>query len=527
MDRQHREQMDGERTTEVSISDVGTQGMEGGLPPAMPAAVPAASPAAPEPARPSPTAAVERPEVIGGYQILAPIAQGGMAQVYLARPAGATAAHRHVAVKRLRPELVGDDRFASMFLDELQIASRVCHPNVCSVLDFGVEGGEAFLVMEYLQGETLASIRRKLVLMGRSDRFALDLKERMAFVCRTIAEAAEGLHAAHEQRDLDGRPLEIVHRDVSPENLLVTFDGCVKVLDFGVARASCQTHTTRAGDVKGKFAYMAPEILDGQQATRRTDVWGLGVILWELLTLKRLFRQETDAQTLQAVMHMNIEPPSVHQPGIPAALDAIVMAALQRDPADRTPSARHLAQALTAFLVRRRTLAGAAQTSAHMLRLFPGGRDEKRRQLQAALSGKPILVETHKDAAPSHADQVLTPPAQRRPLRTCATRAIRAFRRRPWRLVVVSAVTGAGLWWFVTDGSAGPGRVIAAAATAQQALGSDTSQDDLDNEERHMARLLKAAGARLTVLQTAEDSVTVTIKIPQQGQIYSAAAPSP
>lgn len=455
-----------------------------------------------------------RPDFIGDYQVLTPIAQGGMAQVYLARPPGATGAHRQVAVKRLRPDMANDERFVAMFIDELQIASRVCHPNVCTVLDYGASHGEAFLVMEHLVGETLASMRRKLSHLASTSASSFTLKERIALVCRVVADACEGLHAAHEQKDIEGKSLEIVHRDVSPENILVTFDGCVKVLDFGVARATCQTHTTQAGDVKGKFAYMAPEILDGREATRQTDVWGLGVVLWELLTLKRLFRKDTDAKTLQAVMTLTPEPPSKHQPGIPAALDAIVMAALKRDPSERISTARDLGQALTAFLTRRRVASSSAHTAEFMQRLFPNGAEEQRRHLQAALSGKPMVVDTASSSSPSHPSLRSHSRHSRggARIRTCATKVISAFRRKPWRLIMASGVTGAGLWWMIADGQAGAQApmVNAASPPATQVSAADTETLD---RELQMARVLKAAGGRIDVVQSTDDTVTVRIKV--------------
>lgn len=460
-----------------------------------------------------------RPEFIGAYQILAPIAQGGMAQVYLARPPGATGAHRQVAVKRLRPDMANDQRFIDMFLDELQIASRVSHPNVCTVLDYGASDGEAFLVMEHLIGETLSNVRRKLSHLASTKPSSLTVKERIALVCKVIADACEGLHAAHEQRDIEGRPLQIVHRDVSPENLLVTFDGCVKVLDFGVARASCQTHTTQAGDVKGKFAYMAPEILEGQAATRRTDVWGLGVVLWEMLTLKRLFRQENDAQTLQAVVKMDIEPPSAYQTGIPAALDGIVMAALKRDPKQRIATARDLGQALTAFLARRRIVTSPACTAALMQRLFPTGAEDKRLQMYAAISGKPMVEQT---TSPSQANACAAEVASGGRIRTRATQVIRSLRRRPWRLALVSGVTGAGLWWTLGNGDVGLKLSRAEAKPAANPIEAAYVDPHLQ-----MARILSAAGAHIDVVQSSDDSVTVRIKLGSPMAAGSAAQSAP
>jgi serine/threonine-protein kinase len=337
---------------------------------------------------------------LGPYRLCLMLASGGMATVYLARSA-AVGMTRFVAIKKLKPHLARDPVFVAMFADEAQIASQIQHPNVCSVYDFGVHDDECFLAMEYLNGEPLTLVRRAL------SRNAMLRASSAPFVARLIADACEGLHCAHELRDPSGKSLRIVHRDVSLDNLFLTYEGVVKVVDFGIASAQCQKHRTRTGILKGKFAYMQPETLNGKKPDRRADVWGLGVVMWELLTSRRLFHRATDAQTLRAVMELKIPRPSSVRKGIPAELDAIVMRALERDPKQRYPNARELGRDLLRFLAQHRRAVGLADLSDWMDRLFPGGRDSKR-QLAAIASRLDDVDEVH-DARPADAPEPSAP----------------------------------------------------------------------------------------------------------------------
>lgn len=319
-------------------------------------------------------------ERLGPYQLCFEIASGGMATLYLARVDLLAGIHRFVALKQIHPHLMKDPAFVEMFLDEARIASQISHANVCSVFDFGVADGTYFIAMEYLSGEPLSMVR--LALLGRPD---LPNGEKLAtLAARIIADAAEGIHAAHELCDPAGVPLNVVHRDVSPDNVFLTYDGVVKIVDFGVARARRQKHKTRTGVLKGKYAYIQPEALRGERTDRRGDVWGLGVILWELLTLKRLFQRKTDVDTLKAVLDSPIPPPSSVRPDLPPELDAIVARALARDPRERYQTARELGRDLTRFLAERRTAVGLAELSEFMSELFPGGAARKRQLVEIA-----------------------------------------------------------------------------------------------------------------------------------------------
>ncbi len=261
-----------------------------------------------------------------------------MATVHFGRLVGPIGFSRTVAIKRLHPQFAKDPDFVAMFLDEARLAARIQHPNVVPTLDVVSTDGEIFIVMEYVQGETLSRLVR-----GARDRGGR-VPSRIAGAI--MVGALHGLHAAHEAKDERGRPLGIVHRDVSPQNVLVGVDGVTRVLDFGVAKAAVRLQTTREGQLKGKLAYMAPEQLQSGVVDRLSDVYSAGVLLWEALTTKRLFEAENEGQLLSMVLKGHIDPPSVVAPEVPAALDAIAMRAIDRDPSKRFATARDMAIAL-------------------------------------------------------------------------------------------------------------------------------------------------------------------------------------
>jgi serine/threonine protein kinase len=304
---------------------------------------------------------------LGAYRLCAEIATGGMAKVYLADTPG-HAVKRPVAIKRIHPHLAADPGFLEMFFDEATIASQINHAHVCHVFDFDCYE-DHFIAMEYLIGEPLSRIFR---MVARKKR--VDQDEYVGIVARIIADASQGLHAAHELMDASGEPLNVVHRDVSPENIFVTYEGVVKIVDFGIASASQQLHKTRTGMLKGKYAYLQPEVIRGHRPDRRGDIWGLGVVMWELLTRQRLFLRETDFQTLQAVINSEIVPPSAIDSTLPPELDAIVMKALQREPDERYETARMLSEDLMRFLLKRGQVVSLGHLSDWLGASFPGGR---------------------------------------------------------------------------------------------------------------------------------------------------------
>ncbi len=320
---------------------------------------------------------------VGRYEMGAEIASGGMATVYLARASGPSGFEKLVALKRVHPHLAKEEAFVDMFLDEARIASRIQHPNVCQVFDFGDAGGEYFIAMEFLVGETLGKLQRAV---ARSDY--LNNPRRPYVCCRLVADACEGLHAAHELKGSNGTLLNVVHRDVSPQNIFITYDGNAKVVDFGIASASDRLHQTSTGTVKGKFAYMAPEQARGQKVDRRADVFALGVVLWEVLAFKRLFRRETQAETLVALMGEPITPPSQISPFAPPELDAVVMKALARNPDDRYPTARDLGSDILRTLGRIGDFVDRAEVAEWMEALFPDGRRRHDTLLETARWGE-------------------------------------------------------------------------------------------------------------------------------------------
>jgi hypothetical protein len=274
----------------------------------------------------------------GRYSLHHAIASGGMAAVHLGRMRTAAGVMRTVAIKRMHPHFLAEPDFASMFLDEARLAMRIQHPNVVATFDVISADNELLLVMDFVLGESLDGLLR-------GARKACRLPP-VRVACSVIAGVLAGLHAAHEARDEDGEPLGIVHRDVSPQNVLVGVDGVPRVLDFGVAKAAGRLHTTDQGQVKGKLAYMAPEQLSSGQLDRRADVFAAAAVLWEALAGQRLFGADNPGATVANVLDKEIVAPSALNPDVPAAADAVVLRGLSRHPDQRFASAREMAVAL-------------------------------------------------------------------------------------------------------------------------------------------------------------------------------------
>lgn len=274
---------------------------------------------------------------IGAYILHDEIAVGGMATVHLGRRVEGPNAPQLVAIKRLRAELATDRKFSRMFIDETEMASRIRHPNVVRTLDILSVGHEILLVMEYIEGETLAA----LVQQALSQEIPLPLDIAVAI----LVDVLEGLEAAHTAIGQHGRPLDIVHRDVSPDNILVDIHGVSRLIDFGVAKAKDRITRSSRDDLKGRAAYMAPEHIS-KQVSPRSDLFSAGVVLWELLTGRRLFARPTVAGTLKAILSGEVSAPSMHAPHVPPALDALVVRSLSFADSQRFPSARAMADAL-------------------------------------------------------------------------------------------------------------------------------------------------------------------------------------
>lgn len=305
----------------------------------------------------------------GRYVLAQRIAHGGMASVHLAQLKGEGNFSKWVAVKLIHTQYAGDVKFEKMFVAEAGLLARIDHPNVCTVFDFGAVGGTYFLAMEYLHGQTLRAIMKQQHQQPR--------RISTGVAARIIADAADGLHAAHELRDEDGRSAQVVHRDVSPSNLVVLYSGVTKVLDFGIAVAEGQDQDiTSVDEVKGKLTYMAPEQLEREQLDRRTDVFSLGIVLWELTCGRRLFRRQSEADTVMAVLKEPIPRPSSLVSNFPAALDDIIMKALQRNPADRYQTTAAMAHDLEEFIVASGKPIGHAQVAEALRDLFGHEIDE-------------------------------------------------------------------------------------------------------------------------------------------------------
>ncbi len=278
--------------------------------------------------------------IVGRCEVFAPIGEGGMANVYIGRSIGAGGFARTVAVKQMHKQFAKDPAFCDMFLDEARVVARIRHPSVVPTLDLIEEDGELFIVMEYVEGDTLAHLMKQ---QRRSRRPPIGV------TLSIVSAALHGLHAAHQARDSQNQPMNLVHRDVTPHNILVGTDGYARLMDFGVARALNQVHSTKAGHVKGKPGYLAPEQILGDPLDGRTDVFSAAVVLWRSLTGKRLFKASRPLDVAQEVLHKEIDPPSDHGPKVPPKLDAIVLRGLERDPDKRWQSALEMANAIEAL----------------------------------------------------------------------------------------------------------------------------------------------------------------------------------
>ena len=346
---------------------------------------------------------VSLPATVGPYEIVGRLAAGGMAELLVGRRLGPSGFTRMVALKRILPHLASDEDFRNMFLDEARLAAMIQHPNVVRVEDLGQDGNSYYMAMELLQGDTVASLQRSL-------DSPLD-PEMATFV---VAECAAGLHAAHLLADSEGRSLEVVHRDVTPHNVFVTLDGHVKLIDFGVARAAQRITTTQSGVIKGKFAYMSPEQLRDQNVDHRSDQFSLGVVLFELLTRRRLFARSSQGATVHAVVSEDVPPPSTLQPTLSPQLDAICRRALARRPEDRFSSCAELRDALVAQLAES-TGEGRVRErlAALMVRSFPEARSRTGALASVASAGTGASsVPSSESTGPS----VHRRPTSRRPL---------------------------------------------------------------------------------------------------------------
>jgi eukaryotic-like serine/threonine-protein kinase len=292
------------------------------------------------------------------YRVLEKLASGGMAEVFLAESAGLEGFKKRVAIKRVLPHLSEKKRFISMFLDEARLSAHLSHSNCVQVFDIGVGDNAYFIVMEYVDGADLKAILESLRKRGREIP-----PEDAVFICIKICE---GLCYAHELKDSDGKAFGVVHRDVSPPNVLITKNGEIKIVDFGLARASTQLEKSEPGIIKGKFSYLCPEAALGKDVDHRADIFAVGIILWEMLSGRRLFQGDTDFATVKLVQQAIVPPITKLNPKTDATLESILGKALARDPAQRFQSARELAIALNRWIFQNGKAVGSFSIAEHV-----------------------------------------------------------------------------------------------------------------------------------------------------------------
>jgi serine/threonine-protein kinase len=318
---------------------------------------------------------------LGKYQLLALLALGGTAEIYLARIEGTSGFEKYVVVKCLHDHLADDQEFVHMFLDEARLGATLDHSNIVQTLELGEQNGRYYMAMEFLAGMSLAMVARKAVERVPGGKIPVHLTLGLA------AQACAGLHYAHE-RQSGGKPLNIVHRDISPQNLVITFEGVVKIVDFGIARAEHRETHTRAGTIKGKFAYMSPEQCRAAEVDRRTDVFALGTIVHELITGRRLFKKGSTYDTYQAILEGKVPVPSSVNHELDPGLDPVVMKALAYDREDRYPTAEAFGEALIGYLHHRGKHSGPGEVSKLFDQYYLEEIDEHGARMRELLEGR-------------------------------------------------------------------------------------------------------------------------------------------
>jgi eukaryotic-like serine/threonine-protein kinase len=332
---------------------------------------------APEPQVSADSRIIGPGDVLGRYELLLPVAAGGMAMVWAARLKGSRGFQKIVAVKTMLPKLSEDPQFEKMFLDEASLASRIHHPNVVEVLDLGEESGVLFIAMEWLDGAPLNQVMK-------AAKTASGIPIPVAI--HILTHAAEGLHAAHELRDDNGTLVGLVHRDVSPQNIIVGYDGFTKMVDFGLAKATALGDgATRAGQLKGKISYMAPEQVKGEPLDRRADVFALGVVLYAVTTGKHPFRRESEGATLFAISAPDPAPAPSRFMEYPAPLEAVLMKSIAKKPDDRYSSSLEFARALEETLPEAERVHGGERVSLFVKALLGVQHDQSRAALSEAM----------------------------------------------------------------------------------------------------------------------------------------------
>jgi eukaryotic-like serine/threonine-protein kinase len=398
------------------------------------------------------------------YDVLCRVAFGGMAAVYGVRRSSIGGFDKLLAMKVMLPHLADRRDAVDMFLDEGRIAAHIDHPNVLEVFDVAEMNGMPFMIMEYVRGQSLSRI---LTALESGAPLPLQL------VVLILQKAAEGLHGAHETTDIAGESLRIVHRDVSPQNIMVSYDGDVKVVDFGIAAGRGRIASTRSGELKGKLGYVPPEAISkSRPLDRRADVWGMGVVAWEALAGRRLFADEDDAATLWNVMHGEVERLSALRDDLPPALVRCVHRCLERDADQRPATCAAVADELAAVVT---GLGGAGREmlARHMGAIFEGEQQAERDRIVAIMAGAP---DPEADSESKALAEARSTEGTDVTAETPAT-APRATDWRPLSAAAVALVVGMGIAAVVAQGDAGPN--AATSATTSPAAEVHSAREDV------------------------------------------------
>jgi serine/threonine-protein kinase len=435
---------------------------------------------------------------MGKYQVSECIGRGGMAEVFLARQEGIGGFEKLVALKRIYPHLLHDESFIEMFLAEARIAASLQHPKIVQILDIESDDDGFFIVMEYLAGESLGYIFETLSEEG--DRVPPEM------VCRIGSDVATGLQIAHDASDAEGQPRPVVHRDVTPSNILVTFAGDVKVLDFGVAKAIKRKATTDKGVMKGKTSYLSPEIIAGDPIDARADIFQLGIVVHEMLTGKQLFRGDTVPDVIQAITESEIPLPSSVVPGLPDELDQVVLKALSRNPSERYQTAEDFAQALDTVGSSLGESVSARMLSKWMHSTFPDRVQQKRRlrkialDHQASVADKPRSFPVESDGLPTRDQMTVN---ERRPKKTEPVGASMLPRLVGGGAVVLALAVG--LFFWLSD--SGP-RSVSPGVTPEPALVVEPERSLVAEPETVDAMPVEASPRTYRVSTTAVPATT-------------------
>jgi eukaryotic-like serine/threonine-protein kinase len=352
------------------------------------------------------------PVQFGKYTLIERIAVGGMAEIFLGRQAGLEGFEKTIVIKRMRPHLSKQVNFVKMFLNEAKLAAQLNHPNIVQVYDLGKIGESYFIAMEYVFGRDMRRV------IPKADEMNIPFP--LVYALKIISNVCQGLYYAHEKTDLQGHALGIVHRDVTPENIFVAFDGGVKVLDFGIAKATNQVEETRAGEIKGKLSYMSPEQCLGKPLDCRSDLFSVGTVLYEWITGFKLFTGESEVAVLKSITEGKIYAPSYFKPDIPEEVERIVMRALEKDRSQRYQSALELQHDIDLFLQHSDFVPTDVHLSNFLKQLFQDELNAEKEKLSEPQSRSPLdeIVSGLMEAPASAAHQIAPSPPVETPLPT-------------------------------------------------------------------------------------------------------------